>query len=174
MASTIPLVRAAIVNAIKGIATTAEGAGGLGFDSNTAIHDYLFDYQKVELWSEYLLNDISSTPELRAVGVMVTSDYPQGFFFDFGGNTRRTYTTTIEIYSDIESSGAGVNRVILLGENILKAIHDIDSNLGGVVDFTDSPSSEDPNIVAAPDDWEHTDMLLHRITIESQTGAATW
>lgn len=174
MASTIPLVRAAIVSAIQGIATTAVGSGGLGLDATSGVKNFLFEYVPEVDWQTYLLNDVSGAPELRAVGVMTLAEYPEGFFFDFGGNTRRTYLTTIEIYSSLGYDGTSVNNVVLMGENILKAIHDSESNLGGVVDFTDSPSSGEPEVVSAPDDWEESEMLVHRLSIESQTGAATW
>lgn len=174
MASTIALVRTAIVNAIKSVATTSIASGGLGLDASTGVKDFLFEYVPLDDWESYLLNDIGSAPALRAVGVMVLSEYPQGFFFDFNGNSRRRYISTVEVYNSLGFDGTAVNNVVAMQENIVKAIRDLESNLGGVVDFTDSPILDSPSIISAPDDWEETEMLVGRITIESEIGAATW
>ena len=129
MASTEDTVRAAIVAAVEGIATS-----DLGFDETGGnVKTYLLDWARAEEVARYLMARCGGEKVIRAWGVQVVGSDMFEYTED---KTLRTYDIQVVGYYDVGSDDdIGVNTLTSHARKIRNAIRGIKTTLSGTVDF---------------------------------------
>lgn len=167
MISTETTVRAEVVAALQ-----ADYAD-FGFQSSSAIKDYLFaDHQVIEPQA-YLYNLVSGKTErqLHAVGVEVVTT-GEDININFGTDVERRYLITIEIYRSIGLNGEGKKGIIDDRRQAIKAVRDRGDKLNGTVDMILEVESDAVVRRKAPEGLDDDEMFIQRISVAARKNPA--
>lgn len=122
--STAAQVRDKLVDTLQTIAQTK-----LGFDDPDGnIKDYLLEHEMQQLYGAYLYADADAGQSvIRAWGVSV---FPFDVPYALGNVSQRTFEIRVEGYYDLETEGAGVNKLLDHANEVQKVINALTPTLG--------------------------------------------
>jgi len=155
--STIAAVRSLLVTTLQGIAQS-----GLDFEFAPGnIKNYLLDYEREELFAEYLIAKVGGEKKVRAWGVMVTAE---DMFFSTSNLMERVYRIRIRGYYQMEKEGAGINLLVDHMMRVNQAIGLLSTSLNGLIDYVETvePPSFDST---APLDEDIGQVLVGELTL---------
>lgn len=168
MAGTETTVRNAVVSIIRGIKAT------LGLDSDSAIHDHLLGDLQEEEKLAYLMNNVSSAPLLRSIGVQVTASDNLFYVSSALTTARRGYTITIQLYYAPETAGAGMNRMIDAARAIRSALQSAGTKLNDTVQRVVEVEELQREVVTAPEAVAENEMILGTMNVIAEDNYATF